>query len=139
METIRSSETSADFQQIICFVLVSFLAYCSSLQIEATCSSETSAGFQRTRRYTPEDRTLYNHRCENLKSYICTHLSCIPRVLHATPISTFLLVLSYYTARSTNYEAPHYVIFSSPRILALTTKYSLQHPVLEHPHSIFFL
>jgi hypothetical protein len=32
------------------------------------CSSETSVNFQRTiRRYVPEDRTLHNHRCENLK------------------------------------------------------------------------
>jgi hypothetical protein len=31
---------------------------------------ETSVDFQRTtRRYIPEDRTLHNHRCENLKSY----------------------------------------------------------------------
>jgi hypothetical protein len=35
-----------------------------------TCSSETSVGFQRTiLRYIREDRTLYNHRCENLSSY----------------------------------------------------------------------
>jgi hypothetical protein len=34
-------------------------------------SSETSVDFQRTtRRYIPEDSTLHNHRCENLKSYI---------------------------------------------------------------------
>jgi hypothetical protein len=39
--------------------------------MEATCSSETSAGFKRTtRRYIPEDRTLHNHRSENLGSYI---------------------------------------------------------------------
>jgi hypothetical protein len=25
---------------------------------------------QTTRRYVPEDRTLRNHRCENLKSYV---------------------------------------------------------------------
>jgi hypothetical protein len=41
------------------------------------CSSETSVDFQRTtQRYTPEDRTLHNHRCENLKSYmkrLCSH------------------------------------------------------------------
>jgi hypothetical protein len=38
--------------------------------MEAICSSETSVGFQRnTRRYIPEDGTLHNHRCENLKSY----------------------------------------------------------------------
>jgi hypothetical protein len=37
---------------------------------EATCSTETSAEFQRTtRRYIPRDRALHNHRCENLKSY----------------------------------------------------------------------
>jgi hypothetical protein len=39
--------------------------------MEAICSSETSVHFQRTtRRYIPEDGTLHNHRCENLKSYI---------------------------------------------------------------------
>jgi hypothetical protein len=45
-------------------------AYSSTLKMEAMCSSETSADFQRTtRRYIPEDSTLYNHHCENLKSY----------------------------------------------------------------------
>jgi hypothetical protein len=35
--------------------------------MEATCSSETSADFQRTKRpFIPEDRTP-NHRCENFK------------------------------------------------------------------------
>jgi uncharacterized membrane protein len=39
--------------------------------MEAICSSEKSIDFQRTtRRYIPEDRTLHNHRCENLKSYV---------------------------------------------------------------------
>jgi hypothetical protein len=38
--------------------------------MEAICSSETSVGTQRTtQRYIPEDGTLHNHRCENLKSY----------------------------------------------------------------------
>jgi hypothetical protein len=42
----------------------------STLKIEAICSSETSAESQRTtRRHIPEDGTLHNHRCENLKSY----------------------------------------------------------------------
>jgi hypothetical protein len=42
--------------------LVSYLAYSSTLQMEATISSETSsAEFQRTtRRYIPEDTTLQN-------------------------------------------------------------------------------
>jgi hypothetical protein len=38
--------------------------------MEAICSCEISVDFQRTtRRYIPEDSTLHNHRCEDLKSY----------------------------------------------------------------------
>jgi hypothetical protein len=38
--------------------------------MEAICSSETSVGFQRTTlRQSPEDSTLHNHLCQNLKSY----------------------------------------------------------------------
>jgi hypothetical protein len=44
--------------------------------MEGTFSSETSVDFQRTtRRYITEDRTLHNHRFENLKSYIIALLS----------------------------------------------------------------
>jgi hypothetical protein len=51
--------------------LVSCLVYSSTLKMEATCSSETSVDLQwTTRRYIPEDRTLYNHRCESLKPYM---------------------------------------------------------------------
>jgi hypothetical protein len=44
--------------------------------METISSSETSVDFQQaTRRYIPEDSTLYNHRCENLKSYrVCRNL-----------------------------------------------------------------
>jgi hypothetical protein len=39
--------------------------------MEATYSSEATTDFQQTtQRYIPEDRTLRNHRCENLRSYI---------------------------------------------------------------------
>jgi hypothetical protein len=42
----------------------------STLRAEAISSSETSGPTQRTtRRHIPEDDTLHNHRCENLKSY----------------------------------------------------------------------
>jgi hypothetical protein len=42
----------------------------STLKMEAICSSETSVDIQwTTRRYIPEDCTLHNNRCENLKSY----------------------------------------------------------------------
>jgi hypothetical protein len=38
--------------------------------MEAVCSSETLVDFHRTTwHYIPEDNTLDNHRCENLKSY----------------------------------------------------------------------
>jgi hypothetical protein len=50
---------------------VSYSAYSSTLKMEAICSSEISVDFQRTaRRYTPEDITLHNLHCENLKSYM---------------------------------------------------------------------
>jgi hypothetical protein len=43
----------------------------STLKMEAICSSKMSVETQRTtRRYIPEDDTLHNHRCENLKYYI---------------------------------------------------------------------
>jgi hypothetical protein len=57
-----------------CFVLVSHLVYSSTLKRGATCFSEASVEFQRsTRRYIPEDRTVHNHRCDSLKSYICNN------------------------------------------------------------------
>jgi hypothetical protein len=40
------------------------------MKMEAICSFETSVDIQRTaRRYIPEDSTLHNDRCENLKFY----------------------------------------------------------------------
>jgi hypothetical protein len=45
--------------------------FSSTLKMEAIYSSETSVPSQQsTRRHIPEDDTLHNHRCENLKSYI---------------------------------------------------------------------
>jgi hypothetical protein len=42
----------------------------STLKMEEICSSKTSVKTQRTaRRHIPEDVTLHNHRCENLKFY----------------------------------------------------------------------
>jgi hypothetical protein len=52
------------------FTLISYLAYSLTLKMEATCSSKMSVDFEwTTQRYIPEDRTLHNHCCENLKSY----------------------------------------------------------------------
>jgi hypothetical protein len=53
------------------FTLVSCSTYSSILKMEAIFSSETSVGYeQTTQRYIPEDSTLYNHRYENLRSYV---------------------------------------------------------------------
>jgi hypothetical protein len=53
---------------------------CSALSCTRR-SSETSGTSQRTtRRHIPEEDTLQNHRCENLKSYIIHYyfnISCI--------------------------------------------------------------
>jgi hypothetical protein len=50
--------------------------------MEAICSSETSVDFQQTtRRYIPEDSTIYNHRCENLKFYMIRLVAHYRRVL----------------------------------------------------------
>jgi hypothetical protein len=59
-----------------CFMLVSCLAYSSTLKMEVTCSSGMSVDFHHnTWRYIPEDRTLQSHCCENLKSCICLMLA----------------------------------------------------------------
>jgi hypothetical protein len=51
-------------------LLAGLLKYSSTLKMEAIRSSETSGATRRTtRRHIPEDDTLHNHRCENLKSY----------------------------------------------------------------------
>jgi hypothetical protein len=55
--------------QLATCLLAGLLNY-STLKMEAIRSSETSGAIQRTtRRHIPEDDTLHNHRCENLKSY----------------------------------------------------------------------
>jgi hypothetical protein len=39
--------------------------------MEATYYSQTSVEFQwTTQQYVPKDRTLRNHRCENIRSYM---------------------------------------------------------------------
>jgi hypothetical protein len=76
---------------VTCFTLVLCLAYSLNQKMEATCSSETSLDFQRTTwRYIPEERTLRNHRCENLKSYKrkrCILPHSLPRPSRCHPLS----------------------------------------------------
>jgi hypothetical protein len=51
-------------------MVVSRMGYSPAMKMVATCSSETSVDFHHTTlSYITEDRTFYNHRCENLKSY----------------------------------------------------------------------
>jgi hypothetical protein len=52
-----------------CFLVFAELIS-STLKMEAVCSSETLVETQRTTsRHIPDDNTLHNHCCENLKSY----------------------------------------------------------------------
>jgi hypothetical protein len=54
----------------ICFTTVSCLAYFRPWKWRRHAPPKRLVDFQRTiRRYIPEDRTLDNHRCENIKSY----------------------------------------------------------------------
>jgi hypothetical protein len=56
---------------VACFMLVSCLAYFSTLKMKATSSTKTLVDFEETTwHFIPEDRTLHNHGCENLKAYI---------------------------------------------------------------------
>jgi hypothetical protein len=64
--------------------------------MEATCSSEESVDIQRTtRRYIPEDKTLHNHRCEDLKSYNIVLVSVRRFVRRISPC---LMVQSQYSS-----------------------------------------
>jgi hypothetical protein len=55
-------------------MLVSCLAYSSTLKMESICSSKMLVDVQQTtQRYIPEDRTLHNHNSETLKSSITGH------------------------------------------------------------------
>jgi hypothetical protein len=54
----------------ICFMMASCLAYSSILKVVVIFSSEISVDFQWTSRCcAPEDRTVRNDLCENLKFY----------------------------------------------------------------------
>jgi hypothetical protein len=49
-------------------LLVSFLAYSSTLKMEVIFSSETSGSLRTIQHYNPGDHTLHSDSCENLKS-----------------------------------------------------------------------
>jgi hypothetical protein len=89
-----SSETTVKAELCLspAFTLVSCSAYSSILKMEAISSTEMSVDFQRTaRRYIPEDSTLRNKRCENLKPY---------RILPDTLFATNIVVPSAHVCMS---------------------------------------
>jgi len=47
-------------------------------------------------------------------SKLCMHLSSLPYMLHSPPISFSILSPEQYCVGSTDHEAPHYVVFSTP-------------------------
>jgi hypothetical protein len=52
-----------------------------SVDSQLTCSSNMVADVQWTTwRYFPEDRTLHNHQCENLKSYKYKYIQSVSRL-----------------------------------------------------------
>jgi hypothetical protein len=58
---LTSNNIQPSFFVCACFILVSFLAYSSTLTMEAICSSETSVYFHLTaQRYVKEDRNFNN-------------------------------------------------------------------------------
>jgi hypothetical protein len=64
------------------FMLISYVAYSLALKMEVTCSSEMLLDFQQTiQLYIPEDGTLYNHCCENLKSCMLKNYLKFPRFI----------------------------------------------------------
>ena len=67
---------------------------------------------------------------------LCMHLSSLPYMLHAPPIS-FFIWSPEYLASNTDHEAPHYVVFSTPYLVPLRPKYPPQHPILKHPQPMF--
>jgi hypothetical protein len=73
--------------------LVSYMVHSSTLNMEETCSSETSFVFQRsTWRYIPEDRILHQRLCENLRSYM---FLTIFESLHFLPVLCYYQILYF--------------------------------------------
>jgi hypothetical protein len=65
------------------FTLVSFVAYSSTSQMEATCCSETSVDFKRAaRRYIPEDRTCVTQEQTVQRNYTRVERSIEMRQFH---------------------------------------------------------
>jgi hypothetical protein len=73
----------------------------STLKMEAICSSKTSVDTKwTTQHYIPEDGTLHNYHCENLKSFIYLYnheqwsLTTDCSFIHSVCSFEFLLIMS---------------------------------------------
>jgi hypothetical protein len=102
----------------------------------AICSPETSiASQQTTRRHIPEDDTLHNHRCENLKSYILelspvhTFPSCFPR-----SISIFFQICPVLTNGLEIFRGNFLLYFHSSNDLIAFEDYKLENTSLCNFH-----
>jgi hypothetical protein len=61
------------------------------LKMEVIWSSRTLVDFQQTTRcYIPEDKTLHNHHCDNLKSYNTKeyYVSCVTSFPHSVTFAS---------------------------------------------------
>jgi len=68
-----------------------------------------------------------------LLTWLFLHTS-FPTVLYFLPISPFFTSPPQYLVKGTNYEAPHYIIFSSLLVLAMylkTLNYSRLSPIIQ--------
>jgi hypothetical protein len=89
----RFVESQPTFQKSKHCLLVSCLAYSSTLKMEATCSSETSVGFQRiTRRYVSADRTLETRRNGNLRFYKTGNVRILWKLEHRSVLLSILSI-----------------------------------------------
>jgi hypothetical protein len=77
------------------FTLISCLALPYTLKMEGTCSSETPIEFKMTIwHYIQEDRILYNHSWENLKSCIEFFVFAVILFPEASKMGLYLCIRS---------------------------------------------
>jgi hypothetical protein len=105
LEVLNRYQTERKDALALKSALLWIITPCSPLRVndvsEEHIASRFRVVFQRTtRRYIPEDDTLQNHRCENLKSSICLVVWLTFRLLEIeTQLSSETSVNLYQTAR----------------------------------------
>jgi hypothetical protein len=121
------------------FMVISYLAYISTLRIELIYSSDTSAEFLwAALRYIPEDIALHSHHCENLNPNFVKNVGtwglewepCSPslQTFHhhrckspcqllwgALIVSSFILLLRHYCLRQIPMERTSHIKSETPK------------------------